>query len=150
MALLIDIMSHMSCMSVVMLLLLCLQVTVAFRSIGGAGWMRRSSLEMHNVRIINQKKQTDVTISIPSGAIILDSAEQQGVSIPYSCRAGSCSSCVGKLRKGSVDQSGQIFLTDKQMEDGYVLTCAATASADCEIEVDVEDMFYNENPDMVQ
>jgi hypothetical protein len=36
------------------------------------------------------------------------------------------------------------------MDDGYVLTCVATPLSDLEIEVDVEEKFYNENPDMVQ
>ena len=36
-----------------------------------------------------------------------------------------------------------------QIDDGFVLTCAATALSDCEIEVDIEDMFYALNPDMV-
>lgn len=35
------------------------------------------------------------------------------------------------------------------MDQGFVLTCAATATSDCEIEVDIEDMFYSLNPDMV-
>jgi len=111
---------------------------------------RSSSLSMFNVRVINKKKNTDFTVSVPSGKIILDTAETQGVSIPYSCRAGSCSSCIGKLTKGQVDQSGQIFLNDKQIDAGYVLTCVATPLSDIEVEVDIEDQFYNENPEMVQ
>jgi len=39
--------------------------------------------------------------------------------------------------------------TCTQIDDGFVLTCAATALSDCEIEVDIEDMFYALNPDMV-
>ena len=39
--------------------------------------------------------------------------------------------------------------TYTQIDDGFVLTCAATALSDCEIEVDIEDMFYALNPDMV-
>jgi ferredoxin len=69
----------------------------------------------YSVRIINNKKKSDFTVQVPAGQIILDAAETQGVSIPYSCRAGSCSSCVGKLRSGTVDQSSQIFLNSKQV-----------------------------------
>jgi ferredoxin len=54
-------------------------------------------------------------VEVPNGQIILDTAESKGISIPYSCRAGSCSSCVGKINSGTVDQSNQIFLNDKQV-----------------------------------
>lgn len=96
----------------------------------------------YNVRVINKKTKADTTIKIPGTTYILDSAETQAVSIPYSCRAGSCSSCLGKLVSGSVDQSSQIFLSDKQIDDGYILTCVAYPTSDVTIEVNIEDDFY--------
>jgi hypothetical protein len=36
------------------------------------------------------------------------------------------------------------------MDDGFVLTCVATAMSDCTIEVNIEDLFYNLNPNMVE
>jgi len=83
-------------------------------------------------------------LKVPNNAFILDSFEQQGsTAIPYSCRAGSCSSCLGLLKSGTVDQSGQIFLDDDKIELGYILTCASYATSDLTVEVDVEDQYYN-------
>ena len=106
---------------------------------------RQTSLQMkdYSVRIINKKRNADNTIKVPGNVYILDSAETQAVNIPYSCRAGSCSSCLGRVIKGSVDQSSQIFLNDDQMDKGYILTCVAYPTADCEIEVDIENEFYS-------
>ena len=75
-------------------------------------------------------------------------AEDQSVLIPYSCRAGACSSCIGRMKSGKVDQSGNIFLSDKLVDEGYILTCVAYPQSDVEIEVDIEDEFYNLNPDL--
>ena len=96
-----------------------------------------------SVRIINKKKNSDKTVVLPSNKFILDSSEQMMVNIPYSCRAGSCSSCLGKLVEGSVDQSSQIFLDDKRVDQGFILTCVAYPTSDSVIEVDIEDEFYN-------
>ena len=93
-----------------------------------------------NVRLITP--HGEVTFHCPDDEYILDAAEQAGIDMSYSCRAGACSSCVGRLIEGTLDQSDQSFLDEAQINDKYALLCVAYATSDLIVKTDCEEDLW--------
>ena len=96
----------------------------------------------YKVRLVSEANKLDVTIDCAEDKFILEAAEDGNVELPYSFRAGSCSTCLGKVKEGKVEQPDQTFLDDDQMGNGFVLTCVAYPASDVTISTHEEENLY--------
>lgn len=66
------------------------------------------------------------TFTMPlGGEVILDAAGRAGLDLPFSCRAGVCSTCRAKLVRGTAEMAHNLALEDWEVEAGYILCCQA-------------------------
>lgn len=72
-----------------------------------------------------------VRFAAPASLSLLESALLDGVTLPSSCRNGTCRACMSKLHAGSVRYRIEwpgLSLDEK--DDGYILPCVACPTSD--------------------
>ena len=82
-------------------------------------------------------KETEVTVLMDgrrrtftmrmNDEVILDAAMRAGLELPFSCRAGVCSTCRTKVVRGEVEMAQNYALEDWEVEQGYILACQSCA-----------------------
>lgn len=72
---------------------------------------------------------------LESGESVLDGLLRQGVSVPHSCRAGACQSCLMKAVSGTVPDAARAGLKDTLVAQGYFLACTCRPPEGTELEV---------------
>jgi ferredoxin-NADP reductase/ferredoxin/truncated hemoglobin YjbI len=82
------------------------------------------------------------TVTCAQGETVLDAFLRQGVSIPFSCRNGTCQTCMLKVIKGVVSDNSQKGIKPYLRELGYFLPCKGTPESDLVIEAsDTSELF---------
>ncbi len=76
--------------------------------------------------------------TIEPGERILKTGLDAGISLPYGCRMGTCTTCRGRVTQGkfNVGDAHPSYLNEQQRDKGYALLCQATALSDLVIEVE--------------
>ncbi|QIZ75442.1 2Fe-2S iron-sulfur cluster-binding protein [Ferrimonas lipolytica] len=72
-------------------------------------------------------------IDVHQNDSVLTALLEQGIEIPYGCRAGICQACLMQCTAGNILPAAQQGLTQQQKEDGYFLACSCFPQSDITI-----------------
>lgn len=75
-------------------------------------------------------RDREIDIQVPAYKSILQAALDEGVNLPYSCRGGRCSTCATRCTAGRVYMTINDVLTERDLADGWVLTCTGYPESD--------------------
>ena len=87
--------------------------------------------------LIAQLNGQEIKLEVKDGKSLLDTLLDAGHEAPYSCTSGACSTCMAKVKKGSVEMEACFALDDDEIKDGYILTCQAHPTSS-EVEIEFE------------
>lgn len=70
-----------------------------------------------------------------AGSNLLDALNRNGLTVPYSCRAGSCHACLVQCLRGEVSDRRPDALTAEQRQQGWRLACQCEVVGDLQVAV---------------
>src|ERR1043166_154001 len=74
------------------------------------------------------------TCGLPAGRTLLEAAEMNGISLPFSCRQGQCGTCATRLLSGEIKMDCDDGLQPALRSQGYILTCVARAQGNVRLD----------------
>jgi ring-1,2-phenylacetyl-CoA epoxidase subunit PaaE len=86
------------------------------------------SADQAEVTVLMDGRRRSFTMKMQEETV-LDAAARAGIELPFSCRAGVCSTCRTKLVRGEVDMAQNYALEDWELQQGYVLACQSRAKS---------------------
>ncbi len=71
-----------------------------------------------------------INVKVDKSKTILQSALEQGVKLPHSCRESLCGTCKIKLLKGKVNMVENYAITNTEVDNGMILLCSSLPVSD--------------------
>jgi ferredoxin len=75
-----------------------------------------------------------LTIGSSPTQTLLETAEANGIAIPFGCRQGNCGTCMTRLLQGNVRMGRHEALNDELRLKGFVLPCVSRPLNDVTLE----------------
>ena len=94
------------------------------------------------IQVHDRQTQQTYQFQATPDRYILESAESQGIKLPFSCRNGACTTCAVRVRSGNLVQAEAMGLSPKLQQQGYALLCVSYPHSSLVVETQDEDEVY--------
>jgi CDP-4-dehydro-6-deoxyglucose reductase len=79
-----------------------------------------------------------VQFTVQEGETILEAADNAGIVLSYSCRSGTCRSCITRVLSGKAEHdpeyADELNIDAGELGDGYRLLCSSLVYSDIVLE----------------
>ncbi|RYZ44530.1 MAG: ferredoxin--NADP reductase, partial [Sphingobacteriales bacterium] len=86
--------------------------------------------DKNTYQVVLKLRGQEYQLAVPYNKTILQAGLEHKIDIPYSCRAGICSTCTATCTKGGVRMDYNEILLDDELAAGRVLVCTGHPTAD--------------------
>lgn len=97
---------------------------------------------VHTVTVRDRLEGVTYTFQVPEDQYILQTGEEEGISLPFACRHGCCTACAVRVKSGNLSQPRALGISPELKEQGYALLCVGIPLSDLEVETQDEDEVY--------
>lgn len=91
------------------------------------------------VTVVDPAAGFSASFDVVPGETVLTAALRAEINIPYSCRSGTCRTCISRVVSGHVehdpDYADELFIDDDEVAAGYRLLCSSLAHAESVIDI---------------
>ncbi len=98
--------------------------------------------KLHKITVRDRNTGTSHVVEVPEDRYILHSAEEQVLTLPFSCRNGACTACAVRIISGELEQPEAMGISPELKKQGYALLCVSYPRSDLEVETQDEDEVY--------
>jgi ferredoxin len=96
----------------------------------------------YNVIVHDRQKGLTYRAQVAENEYLLTALEAQGITLPFACRHGCCTTCGVRVLRGEVSQTEALGISAPLRAQGYALACVGYARSDLELATQDEDELY--------
>jgi ferredoxin len=91
------------------------------------------------VTVVDRAAAFEATFEVLPGETILEAAMRADIDIPYSCRGGTCRTCLSKVESGEIRHdpayADELLIEEEEDAAGYRLLCSSLAYSDSVVDI---------------